>query len=91
MALKQVSRSLSDTSKAAEVFQVQMLKRAGTARRVDLVRNLSETMIQLSRRAIARRHPRLSSEEVNLVFVELSYGRDLAERVERYMQGAVRG
>ena len=89
--MKQVSRSLSDTSKAAEVFQVQMLKRAGTARRVDLVRNLSETMIQLSRRAIARSHPRFSSEDVDLFFVELSYGAELAGRVRQYIQGVTRG
>ena len=81
----------SDTSKAAEVFQVEILKRAGTARRVELVRGLSETMIQLSRRAIARSHPRFSSEDVDLFFVELSYGADLAERVKLYMQGVARG
>jgi hypothetical protein len=52
---------------------------------MDLVRSLSATMLLLSRRAISRSRPESTESEVNLRFVALHYGQDLADRLERYL------
>jgi hypothetical protein len=40
----------------------------------------------LSKRAIARANKDLSEEQVNLLFIEYHYGKDLAGRVEKYIK-----
>jgi len=73
----------SDTSPAAEAVQIELLRRAGTARRVALMDSLTTAAIALSRRAIARTHPDWTEQEVLLEWAALNYGRDLAEQVRR--------
>lgn len=51
-----------------------------------MVRSLSQTTIQLSRRAISRANPELSEQEVNLIFVAYHYGENLANRLRAYME-----
>jgi hypothetical protein len=77
--------SPSDTPPAVEAIQLDLLRRAGTARRAALALNLSRTAIRASRRAIARRHPELDEQGVLLRWAELHYGADLADRVRRYL------
>lgn len=70
-----------DTHPEVERVQIELLRKAGVARRLSLVRSLSQTVIQLSRRAIRESHPGASEEELALIFVELNYGKELAERL----------
>lgn len=51
------------------------------ARRSGLARSLSQTTIQLARRAIQRAHPDADEEQISLIFVALHYGQDLADRL----------
>ncbi len=51
-----------------------------------LVLNLSETAMKLSKRAIARANKDLNEEQVNLLFIEYRYGKDLAERVKNALE-----
>ena len=48
---------------------------------------VTATAVSLSRRAIARANPGLSPQEIGLKFVELHYGKELASRVRRYLEG----
>ena len=75
-----------DTRPDPQHLQVGLLRNAGVARRVGLVRSLSSTVICLSRRAIRRRHPDLSEDEVSLEFVAIHYGRDLADGLSACLQ-----
>jgi hypothetical protein len=75
----------SDTPKNVEDLQLELLRRAGAARRINLVLALSRSAIRASRRAIARRHPELDHQGVLLRWAELHYGQDLADRVRRYL------
>jgi hypothetical protein len=70
-----------DTHPDAERIQIELLRSASVARRMSLVRSLSRSVIELARRGIARADSRLNEDEVALRFVELHYGRDLAERL----------
>lgn len=75
-----------DTDTDPERLQVELLRKAGLARRVGLMRALSSTVVNLARRAIRRRYPDLSDDGVLLEFVAIHYGRDLAEEVSAYLQ-----
>ncbi|MBM4048059.1 MAG: hypothetical protein FJ279_23400 [Planctomycetes bacterium] len=75
----------SDTHPEAERVQVELLRQASVQTRLSLALSLSETAMSLSRRAIRRARPGISEQEVGLAFVELHYGRELAERVREYV------
>ena len=77
---------LSDTHPEAEKVQIDLLRKASTSERFALMCSLTATAISLSRRAIARANPDLSPQEVDLKFVELHYGKELASRVRRYLK-----
>jgi hypothetical protein len=70
-----------DTNPEAEKVQISLIRQASVAKRASIMRSLSETVITLSRRAIARANPDLSEPEINLKFVSVHYGEDLANRV----------
>ncbi len=70
-----------DTHPDAEKVQVDLLRRTTVARRFSLACSLSQTAIQLARRAIQRAHPDADEEEVGLIFIATHYGQDLADRV----------
>jgi hypothetical protein len=75
----------SDTPSAIEAIQLDLLRRAGAARRAALAFSLSRAAIRASRRAVARRHPELDEQGVLLRWAELHYGEELAERVRNYL------
>ena len=75
-----------DTHPQAEEVQLKLLRQASIAERFALMASLSETAIQLSRRAIQRANPTYSELEVNLAFVAYHYGEDLAERIRKYLE-----
>ncbi|MDP2983005.1 MAG: hypothetical protein Q8O92_06735 [Candidatus Latescibacter sp.] len=84
-----MSKLLTDTHPKAEEFQISLLRRASVAERLSLTRSLSRTVIQLSRRAIARANPGLSKQERDIAFVVYHYGNDLAERLRKYLNRKV--
>jgi hypothetical protein len=68
----------ADTSLDAERVQVALLRAAPVARRLHVALALSATIIGAARRALARAQPLASARELDLWFVELHYGADLA-------------
>lgn len=76
-----------DTHPSAEEVQLELMRRAGAARRAALAIRLSSSMIRASRRAVARRHPELDEQGVRLRWVELHYGRGIADALRRRLSG----
>ncbi len=70
-----------DTHLQAERVQIQLLREAGTARRLALAFSLTQTALDLSREGIRQQYPALTDRERGLKFVALCYGEDLARRV----------
>ncbi len=70
-----------DTHPQAEHVQIQLLRQAGTARRLALACSLTQTALELSREGLRHRYPELTERERRLKFVALCYGEDLAHRV----------
>lgn len=80
----------ADTERDAEARQIALLKAAGPSRRIDIALAFSATVIGLARRGIGRAMPEASECEVQLRFVELHYGRELADAVRRRLAGLAR-
>lgn len=73
----------SDTDPETERVHLDLLHRAGPARRGQMALSLSATVIGLARSAIRRSLPGATEDEVCLRFVELHYGRELADGLRR--------
>jgi len=65
--------------------QIELLQLATTAQRFARVRSLSQSAVQLARRAIRRSMPDASEQEVMLAFVSIHYGAELADRLRDYL------
>jgi hypothetical protein len=76
----------SDTDLAAERVQIALLRKATEARRFALCRSLTQTVVDLSRRAMRESMPDASEREVLLRWVALNYGDALAEGVRRRLE-----
>ena len=75
-----------DTAPEAEKVQIDLIRKSSVARRISIVRSLSQTVIYLSRRAIKRAKPFLSERELDIAFVANHYGEELAERLRLYLE-----
>ena len=70
-----------DTSPEIERVQIELLRKMSPARKFNLVRSMTRTMIQASRANIQAMHPDADENELRLLFIELYYGKELADRV----------
>ena len=76
--------SPKDTQFKAEKKWISLVKEQRTSKKISLVRSLSQTVMQLSKRAIARANPNMNEDLMDLIFIDLHYGEELAKKVERY-------
>ena len=74
-----------DTSPEIERVQIELLRKAGKTRRLQLGLELSGEALEMAQRAIKRSHPELSELEAKLLFVEVTYGKELADRVRPHL------
>lgn len=74
-----------DTSPEIERVQIELLRKAGKTRRLQLGLELSGEALEMAQRAIKRAHPELSELEAKLLFVEVTYGKELADRVRPHL------
>ena len=75
-----------DTSPEMERVQIELIRKASSAKLFGLIRSMSQTMMQASRENIRRLHPDANKEELTLIFVELYYGKELANLVRTQME-----
>jgi hypothetical protein len=74
-----------DTHPEVERVQIELLRKAGVARRLELGLALSQEAFELSWEGIRRANPNASEEELRLIFIEVNYGKELASRVRAYL------
>ncbi len=75
-----------DTSPEAERVQIELIRKASPAKLFGLVRSLTQSLILASRENIRRLHPNASKEELDLIFIEHYYGKELASRVRKDLE-----
>lgn len=73
-----------DTSPEMERVQIELIRKASPAKLFGIVRSFSQTLIWASRKQIQQLHPDASEEELKYIFIELPYGKELADRVQAY-------
>ena len=71
----------TDTSSDADAFQIELLRKQTPEQRVQKALALSSEVARQCKAAIRRRHPDYDENEVSLKFIELNYGRQLADEV----------
>jgi hypothetical protein len=76
----------SDTHPDAEKFQIELIRKANFTKKMSILVSMTETMRLHSFRAIKRTNPELSDRECDLLFVEYHYGKDLAEKLKKYLK-----
>ena len=79
----------TDTHPAAERMQISLIRKASIAKRTSRTRSLSQSVIQLSRKAIRRANPDLDDKELIFTFISYHYGSELAGRLRNYMDKKV--
>lgn len=81
MKLQTMTPKDSDTSLKMEAVQIDLLRQAGSAKRLQIMFFLTQQALELSRQAIAKANPNASEFEKKLKFVEVHYGSELARKV----------
>jgi hypothetical protein len=77
-----ISARPADTTADAERVQIGLLRAASVPRRLHLALSLTATVIGAARRALEQTHPDLSARELDVLFVNVHYGRDLAAALQ---------
>jgi hypothetical protein len=77
---------LSDTHPDAERVQIELLRQMTGAQRISKLRSQTALVVGLARQAIARTNPQLDEQDVNLLWVKQTYGKDLAEKLRDYLE-----
>ncbi len=77
--------SLSDTDPKIEKVLIDLIKQKSIPERLKQTTSFSSLIINLSKRAIARRNVGKNKQELDLIFVNLHYGETLAEKVRLYL------
>ncbi len=77
---------LSDTSVEAEAVQIELLRTLTPGQRAAKALSLSQQVINLSKRAIRRRHPHLREFELKILYLHHFYGPDIAEKVRTHLE-----
>lgn len=76
----------SDTADEAAAIQLQCFGKLTPAERVQKACAMSKRNRLLAMEAIRRRHPGLATHDVQLAFIELAYGGEIAAQVRRWRQ-----
>lgn len=74
-----------DTRLEVEEVLISLFRKASVAKKFSHIRSLSQTTLQLSRRAIARANRELSERQIDILFVSNHYGKEIAANLENYL------
>ena len=74
---------LEETHPSTEAIQADVFRRKTPQERFQLLTEMSDMVVSLSRRALRRANPDATDNELLVTFIDLHYGRDLAERVRK--------
>ena len=75
-----------DTNPEVEKVLISLLQKLSIEEKLNRTLNFSSSIINLSKRAIARANPELSEDERNLLFVEYHYGVELANKLRSFQE-----
>ena len=68
-----------DTSPEAERVQIELIRKAPLTKRIALMEAWSQFLVEANKQSIRQKHQDASEEEIGLIFVEIHYGKKLAD------------
>jgi hypothetical protein len=74
-----------DTGVDAEKVQIALIRGKSISEKFSQILFMSQTAIQLSKHAIKRANKDLDATQIDLLFIEYHYGKELSERVENFL------
>ena len=80
-----MKRLWSDTDTDTEEEMIRLLRKASPSKRFELADALTASAIELSRRALARRRPDASRQEILLEWIGLHYGAEIEKEMRDYL------
>jgi hypothetical protein len=75
-----------DTDNRTEQVLVSLIRQSTVPRRLGRMISMSQSVIELSRRAIQRAHAKASDDELSVLFIHHFYGESLARNYRRFME-----
>jgi hypothetical protein len=75
-----------DTNPEVERVLISLIRKLSTEEKLNQTLQFSSSIINLSKRAIARANPDLSEDEKKLLFVEYHYGAELANKLRSFKE-----
>ncbi len=75
---------LSDTNPFVEEKLINILRESSVSKKLSLAFSLSSLTKQLSYRALVRKNPDASEQEIDLLFVKLNYGEAISNKLKHY-------
>jgi len=83
---KNMNTQSIDTHSSSEQVFISLLREKSIAQKFSQIRSLSQSTMQLSKRAIARANKGMSDQKINIFFIDLHYGKELALKVKTYIE-----
>jgi len=74
-----------DTNPETERVLISLIRREDLSKKLSHILSLSQTTIQLSKRAISRANKNLDLNQIKLLFIKYHYGTELADKVKKYI------
>lgn len=71
-----------DTTEESERIEIEVLRRLGMGKRVEMMRRLSRTQMRMAWQGLRRANPTLTERELQVKAVALWYGEEHAKRLE---------
>ena len=81
----------TDTSPDAEEVQLDLIRRMPPQERALNTLRMTTRLIRECKAAIKRNNPALTQREIGIAFIELNYGKELAEAVDHYQLDRANG
>ena len=78
--------NVNDTNQKVESILIEMLRKLTISQRLAKTLSFSSSVINLSKRTIYRANPGKSKSELDLIFVRLHYGNELADKLKLFLQ-----
>lgn len=86
MALMTLHPYTTDTTTEALEVQLEAFRRMSPAERIRKVCRLSADLRRMAFEAIRRRHPEYDEHQTRLKFIEITYGKELADAVGAHLR-----
>ena len=75
-----------DTNQKTEEVLISLIRKAKPSKKFNQIRSLSQTTLNLSRRAIFRNNPKLDNIQKEILLVNYYYGQELADKFRNYIE-----